>query len=90
MIGKLLFRPQFQRFPDLGLPDRLFGETAFKDLPICSIRVTKNNTIVVLTDSKGKVLAINSCGIEGYKNCRKGTNIAGQATAITLGKVCEF
>lgn len=43
------------------------------------------------------MLAINSCGKEGYKNCRKGTNIAGQATAITLSKVnsdenivCEF
>lgn len=77
------------RFPDIGLPDRLFGQTAFKDLPICSIRISKNNTIVTVNDSSGKVLAINSCGKEGYKNCRKGTNIAGQATAITLGKVIE-
>lgn len=81
-----MFSQQFQRFPDIGLPDRPFGDLAFKDLPICNIRVSKNNTIVSVTD-KGKVLAINSCGKEGYKNCRKGTNIAGQATAITLSKV---
>lgn len=85
--NSLLFSQHFQRFPDIGLYDRLFGETAFKDLPIIHIRVSKNNTIVAATDSKGKLMAINSCGKEGYKNCRKGTNIAGQATAITLGKV---
>lgn len=26
----------------------------------------------------------HSCGIEGFKNTRKGTNVAAQATAITL------
>lgn len=83
------FSQQFQRFPDIGLPERLFGEVSFKDLHICHIRVSKNNTIVDVTDSKGKILALNSCGKEGYKNCRKGTNIAGQATAITLAKVIQ-
>lgn len=83
----LSFSQQFQRFPNLGLFERLYGETAFKDLPIIHIRVSKNNTIVAATKSNGKLMAINSCGKEGYKNCRKGTNIAGQATAITLGKV---
>lgn len=78
---------RFQRFPDIGLPDRLYGETAFKDLHIVNIRVSKNNTIITVTTSAGYVLALNSNGKEGYKNCRKGTNIAGQATAITLGKV---
>lgn len=33
---------------------------------------------------------IRSCGVEGFKNTRKGTNIAAQATAITLGgKIVE-
>jgi small subunit ribosomal protein S11 len=33
---------------------------------------------------------IRSCGIEGFKNTRKGTNIAAQATAITFcGKVVD-
>lgn len=28
-----------------------------------------------------------TCGIEGFKNTRKGTNIAAQATAISLATV---
>lgn len=28
-----------------------------------------------------------SCGVEGFKNTRKGTNIAAQATAISLATV---
>ena len=31
--------------------------------------------------------AIHSCGREGFKNTREGTNIAAQATAITMGMV---
>lgn len=76
-------------FPDINLPDRLFNGIPFKELPICHIRVSKNNTIVSFTDYHGKLMLINSCGIEGYKNCRKGTNIAGQATAITACGVSE-
>jgi len=30
---------------------------------------------------------IRSCGIEGFKNTRKGTNIAAQATAISISEV---
>lgn len=35
----------------------------------------------------GKIEMIRSCGIEGFKNARKGTNIAAQTTAIGLGSV---
>lgn len=83
----LYYSQYFQRFPDIDLPNKLYGEVPFKDLSIIHIRVSKNNTIVHLTDSEGKPMILNSCGMEGYKNCRKGTNIAGQATAISLGKV---
>lgn len=34
----------------------------------------------------GVPLQIRSCGVEGFKNTRKGTNIAAQATAITLSQ----
>ncbi|KAJ8928974.1 hypothetical protein NQ314_018390 [Rhamnusium bicolor] len=34
---------------------------------------------------EGVIKAIRSCGVEGFKNTRKGTNIAAQATAITIG-----
>lgn len=43
-----------------------------------------------VTKHDGTVIAMNTAGREGYKNCRKGTNIAGQATAISLSKVCQI
>lgn len=33
---------------------------------------------------------IRSCGMEGFKNTRKGTNIAAQATAIGLATVSIY
>lgn len=77
-------------FPDEDTPNTLFHGIPFKDLPIINVRSSKNNTIVGFTDSKGLSQMIRSCGMEGFKNTRKGTNIAAQATAITLGtKVLE-
>lgn len=81
---------QFTLFPDITLPDRLFNGIPFKELPICNIRVSRNNTIVSYSDHKGKVSLINSSGIEGFKNCRKGTNIAAQATSISVSAVSDW
>lgn len=39
------------------------------------------------TDHMGKTMTLHSSGIEGFKNSRKGTNIAAQQAAITLGNV---
>jgi len=72
-------------FPDENLPNRLFGGIRFADLPICHIKASPNNTIMALTNAAGRVEAIHSCGREGFKNTREGTNIAAQATAITMG-----
>ena len=77
-------------FPDENTPNMLFQGVPFKDLPIVHIRVTKNNTVMSLTNSTGIIQMIRSCGIEGFKNTKKGTNIAAQATAITFcGKIVE-
>jgi len=38
----------------------------------------------------GVLRLIRSCGIEGFKNTRKGTNIAAQATAVTISGVSHF
>jgi small subunit ribosomal protein S11 len=35
----------------------------------------------------GDVKLFRSCGMEGFKNARKGTNIAAQATAISFSAV---
>ncbi|KAI4467600.1 40s ribosomal protein s14/30s ribosomal protein s11 [Holotrichia oblita] len=72
-------------FPDADTPNRLFKGVPFQELPIFNIRVTPNNTILCLTDAKGDPQLIRSCGIEGFKNTKKGTNIAAQATAISVG-----
>jgi hypothetical protein len=68
----------------------LFDGTPYKQLPICNIRVSHNNTIFTLTDAAGVVKVIKSCGIEGFKNTKKGTNIAAQTTAITLASVSWY
>lgn len=41
-------------FPDIDTPNKLFNGIPFKDLPIFNIRVSPNNTILSLTNSKGK------------------------------------
>lgn len=91
-------------FPDKNTPNRLFNGVAFKNVPIVNIKVSRNNTIINLTDKGmssllhgkstasidmflGQLKGHRSCGMEGFKNCRKGTNVAAQATAISFGSV---
>ncbi|XP_068218495.1 uncharacterized protein mRpS11 [Palaemon carinicauda] len=71
-------------FPDENTPDLLFDGVRFAELPILHVKVSKNNTIMTLTDAKGELKLHRSSGIEGFKNCRKGTNVAAQATGISL------
>lgn len=73
-------------FPTEETYDQLFNGIPFKNVPVCSIRVSKNNTIFALCQMDGTGQLIRSCGIEGFKNARKGTNIAAQATAITFSQ----
>ncbi|XP_017141438.1 28S ribosomal protein S11, mitochondrial [Drosophila miranda] len=71
-------------FPDAAIATQLFNGMPFNELPVCNIRVSPNNTIISVTDYKGVPRIIRSCGIEGFKNTRKGTNIAAQATAVSI------
>ncbi|XP_017873303.1 PREDICTED: 30S ribosomal protein S11 [Drosophila arizonae] len=80
-----LFNRRAKSFPDATTATKLFNGIPFNELPICNIRVSPNNTIISVTDYKGVPRLIRSCGIEGFKNTRKGTNIAAQATAVTIG-----
>ncbi|KYN08899.1 PREDICTED: 30S ribosomal protein S11, chloroplastic [Trachymyrmex cornetzi] len=72
-------------FPDADTPNRLFNGVPYKELHILNIKSTPNNTIMTLTHFSGKVLLLHTAGIEGFKNAKKGTNIAAQQAAITLG-----
>ncbi|KAH8236755.1 hypothetical protein KR026_009968 [Drosophila bipectinata] len=79
-----LINRKAQFFPDASTATQLFNGIPFNELPICNIRVSSNNTIISVTDYKGVLRLIRSCGIEGFKNTRKGTNIAAQATAVSI------
>ncbi|CAO1428755.1 unnamed protein product [Diamesa tonsa] len=77
-------------FPDETTATTLFYGIPFNEIPIVNIKVSPNNTIISVTDTKGTPQIIRSCGMEGFKNTRKGTNIAAQATAISLsGRALE-
>ncbi|CAH1726049.1 hypothetical protein AGLY_009953 [Aphis glycines] len=71
-------------FPDINTPNMHFGGVKFSDVPVCHIKSSRNNTILHVTKPNGERIMIRSCGMEGFKNTRKGTNIAAQATAIGL------
>uniref|UniRef100_A0A147BVP5 Putative ribosomal protein s11 n=1 Tax=Ixodes ricinus TaxID=34613 RepID=A0A147BVP5_IXORI len=77
-------------FPDEDTPNLLFDGVRFQDLPICHIKCSLNNTILVLTDGSGKPVAMKSGGTEGYKNARKGTTVAAQAAALSFSSAAEL
>lgn len=52
---------------------------------ILFVQSTYNNTKVVLTDSKGAVLATSSSGSIGFKGAKKGTPFAAAKVGETLG-----
>ncbi|KAF7278835.1 mitochondrial ribosomal protein S11 [Rhynchophorus ferrugineus] len=81
----LLIDTGSERFPTSQMAKKQFGGVYYNDIPILNITVSHNNTIINYTNSKGVPEVIRSCGIEGFKNTRKGTNIAAQATAISIG-----
>ncbi|XP_015180235.1 PREDICTED: 30S ribosomal protein S11 [Polistes dominula] len=73
-------------FPDENTPNWIFKGIPYKELPIVNINATPNNTHLNLTDHKGKMLALHTAGIEGFKNTRKGTNVAAQQAAVTFSE----
>ncbi|KAK9508566.1 hypothetical protein O3M35_006099 [Rhynocoris fuscipes] len=81
-----LIQNRTDMFPTEKTPNMLFNGIQFSKIPVCNIKVTKNNTLISLNDAvTGEPKEFRTCGIEGFKNTRKGTNIAAQATAISFG-----
>uniref|UniRef100_A0A7E4VJP2 30S ribosomal protein S11, chloroplastic n=1 Tax=Panagrellus redivivus TaxID=6233 RepID=A0A7E4VJP2_PANRE len=73
----------------LPLPETmktLFNGIAFEELPIVYVKATKNNTLIHATDYKYNTITYTSCRLEGFKNARKKTNIAGQTTGVAAGQ----
>ncbi|XP_013772368.1 uncharacterized protein LOC106457494 [Limulus polyphemus] len=71
-------------FPEENTNDMVVEGTRFAELPVCHIHVSSNNTILTISDWKGRPLMHRSCGMEGFKNTKKGTNVAAQAAALSL------
>ncbi|CAD5232247.1 unnamed protein product [Bursaphelenchus xylophilus] len=67
------------------LKQKFFG-VPFTELPMVYIKSTRNNTLIQVTDHKYNVITYTSCRLEGFKNARKKTTIAGQTTGVAAGQ----
>ncbi|XP_071108154.1 small ribosomal subunit protein uS11-like [Haliotis cracherodii] len=73
-------------YPTMETAGMLVDGVRFDMLPIVHVKATHNNTIVTLTNGEGAPMASESGGSVGFRNTRKGTNVAGQAAALALGE----
>lgn len=76
-------------FPTKESMDILVDGVPFKDIPIVHIKATGNNTIIIATD-KDRVLASASGGTVGFKNAKKGSNVAAQTAAMDVAQKTLF
>ncbi|GMR56675.1 hypothetical protein PMAYCL1PPCAC_26870, partial [Pristionchus mayeri] len=74
------------RLPTAATLKQLFDGTPYCELPTVYIKATKNNTLMSVIDHKNNVLTYTSCRLEGFKNARKKTTIAGQTTGVAAGQ----
>ncbi|KAL1232040.1 Small ribosomal subunit protein uS11m [Trichinella pseudospiralis] len=72
-------------FPTYETFKQVFYGIPFEDTPICYVKCSKNNTKITFTDSVGRFQTMTTCGLEGFKNCKKKTEVAGQSTGIAAG-----
>uniref|UniRef100_A0A5S6Q8S4 28S ribosomal protein S11, mitochondrial n=1 Tax=Trichuris muris TaxID=70415 RepID=A0A5S6Q8S4_TRIMR len=72
-------------FPTMETMKQVFHGIPFDETPICYVKCSKNNVKISITDCYGAKLMYTSCGLEGFKNCKKKTEVAGQATGIAAG-----
>ncbi|GFO14631.1 30S ribosomal protein s11 [Plakobranchus ocellatus] len=70
-------------FPTLETHSQVFDGMKYTDVPVVHVKATSNNTILTVASDSG-VLALQSAGTVGFRNARKGTNVAAQAAAIAL------
>ncbi|KHN80892.1 28S ribosomal protein S11, mitochondrial [Toxocara canis] len=75
-----------RRLPTAETMKHLYNGVAFDELPIVYIKASKNNTLVTVTDHKYNIITYTSCRLEGFKNARKKTTIAGQTTGVAAGQ----
>lgn len=72
--------------PTLETHATLIDGVRYDELPIVYIKSTPNNTMMTATNYQGREVFVHtSCGLEGFKNIKKSTNVAAQATGLSLG-----
>jgi len=81
--------PESYELPDENLMNKLINNVPFKNIPVITMKCTRNNTKIALVDGNGKLITYKSCGSEGFKNCRKGTTVAAQAVANRIISVAD-
>jgi len=75
-----------RKMPTLDTMKKLFDGIPYDELPVAHIKATKNNTIINVTDNQNQVLLYTSARIEGFKNARKKSQLAGQTTGTAAGQ----
>ncbi|VDN44924.1 unnamed protein product [Gongylonema pulchrum] len=75
-----------KRLPTVEIFKQQFDGIPFEELPIVHIKASRNNTLITVTDHRYKIITYTSCRLEGFKNARKKTNIAGQTTGVAAGQ----
>ncbi|MFH4974107.1 hypothetical protein AB6A40_000816 [Gnathostoma spinigerum] len=75
-----------QRLPTVEVFKQLYDGIPFEELPIVHVKATYNNTLITVTDYKFNLITYTSCRMEGFKNARKKTTIAGQTTGVAAGQ----
>ncbi|KAI1719257.1 ribosomal protein s11 domain-containing protein [Ditylenchus destructor] len=74
-----------QFMPTLDTLMEKFYGIKYTSIPIAYIASTKNNTKLTVMDVNGKCIVQTSARMEGFKNARKKTNLAGQAAGQGCG-----
>ena len=49
---RILLFSRDEMFPDEDTPNKLFNNIPFSQIPICNIKISKNNTIISITDAR--------------------------------------
>uniref|UniRef100_A0AAF5PT76 Ribosomal protein S11 n=1 Tax=Wuchereria bancrofti TaxID=6293 RepID=A0AAF5PT76_WUCBA len=76
----------YDRLPTVEIFKQQFDGIPFEELPIVHVKASRNNTLITVTDHKYNIITYTSCRLEGFKNARKKTNIAGQTTGVAAGQ----
>ncbi|VDK76909.1 unnamed protein product [Litomosoides sigmodontis] len=76
----------YDRLPTVEVLKQQFDGIPFEELPIVHVKASRNNTLITVTDHRYNIITYTSCRMEGFKNARKKSNIAGQTTGVAAGQ----